>query len=57
MNESPKLAALRDEIEAIHFANRLYWNQKKPSRAAIAEYERRQERLEQIRREMEDLKA
>jgi hypothetical protein len=42
-------------VDAIHRANRLYWAQKKPSRAAIAEYEWRQERLEQIRGEMQKL--
>ncbi len=55
MNESTKLVALRKEIDAIHLANRLYWDQKKHSQAASAEYEQRQERLEQIRREMEEL--
>jgi hypothetical protein len=50
-----KLASLREEVEAIHFANKLYWAQKEHSHAAVAEYERRQARLEQIRKEMEEL--
>ena len=50
-----RLAALREEVDAIHHANRLYWAQKKPSRTARAEYEWRQERLERIRREMQEL--
>ena len=52
-----QLAALREELETIHFANRQYWNQQEHSHAAIAEYERRQERLEQIRKEMDELRA
>ena len=39
-----KLASLRKEVEAIHFANELYWAQKEHSQVAVAEYERRQER-------------
>jgi uncharacterized protein (DUF1499 family) len=50
-----RLVALREEVDAIHHANRLYWAQKKPSRTAMAEYEWRQKRLEQIRREMQKL--
>jgi hypothetical protein len=47
MDVASKLASLREEVEAIHFANKLYWAQKEQSHAAVAEYERRQERLDQ----------
>jgi hypothetical protein len=55
MDVTSTFAALRKEVDAIHYANKLYWAQKRPSRTAVAEYEWRQERLEQIRREMEKL--
>jgi hypothetical protein len=57
MDAASKLAALREEVEAIHFANKLYWAQERHSQAATAEYELRQERLEQIRTEMEELRS
>jgi hypothetical protein len=48
-----KLAELRQETDAIHFATKMYWEIKHPSYAAVVEYERRRVRLEQIRLEME----
>ena len=45
------LAALRDEMDAIHLANMKYWERKKHDRKEKMEYERRLERLEQIRKE------
>jgi hypothetical protein len=50
-----RIAALRDEIEAIHSANTLYWTSQEHSRAATAEYRRRIERLEEIRIEFDQL--
>jgi hypothetical protein len=55
MNAAARLASLREEIEAIHFANKLYWDQEHHSQVATAEYERRQERLEEIRKEIQEL--
>jgi hypothetical protein len=50
-----KLVALREELEAIHFANKLYWNRKDYSHEADMEHQGKQERLEQIRKEMDEL--
>jgi len=48
MNEA-KIAALKEEIESIHYADALYWKRGKDnSLEAIAEYERRQDRLPKI---------
>jgi len=48
-----RLAALTEEINAIHFADKLYWRQGDlHSKDAMAEYERRQNRLAEIREEM-----
>ena len=45
-----KIAALKEEIESIHFADALYWKRgKHNSREASAEYQRRQDRLPEIR--------
>jgi hypothetical protein len=49
------LAALRVEMDAIHSANKLYWNREERSREADVDHQQRQERLEQIRKEMEEL--
>jgi hypothetical protein len=46
------LATLLKEVEAIHCANKADWTEKHHSRSAIADYQRRQERLDQIRLEM-----
>jgi hypothetical protein len=52
------LAALTEEIDAIHFCNCLFWTGKQVhTRAAIAEYHWRQERLEHIRGELARLGA
>jgi hypothetical protein len=47
-----RIATLHQEMDAIHFANKLYWENKSPSREDRAEYHRRQERLQEIRREL-----
>jgi hypothetical protein len=49
------LAALREEVETIHSENKLYWNRKEHSHEADMEHQLRQERLEQIREEMNKL--
>jgi hypothetical protein len=46
-----QLAAVLEEMEAIHLANMWYWERKEHDRQEEMEYERRQERLEQIRKE------
>jgi hypothetical protein len=48
-----RIAALTEEIEEIHHANCVYWNQRpNHTKAATAQYEFRQERLEEIRGEL-----
>jgi uncharacterized membrane protein len=44
-----RIAALTEEMDAIHSANRAYWKQSKPTVAERAEHQRRQDRLEEIR--------
>lgn len=46
------IAVLHGEIDALLFANRLYWEGKTLSRDPDAEYQRRQDRLELIRRKL-----
>ena len=51
-----KMAALREELASIYFADVRYWRQgTKASREATREYQRRQDRVRQIRREFRDL--
>jgi len=52
-----RVAALREKMEAIHSANRLYWIRTGHSHEADMEHQQRQERLEQIRKEIQELKA
>jgi hypothetical protein len=52
-----RLAALRDEMDAIHLANKLYWSSTGRSHEADMEHQLRQERLDQLRREMDELEA
>lgn len=48
-----KIANLTAEMDAIHFANNLYWEQgEMVSLEARAEYQRRQDRLQEIRAEL-----
>jgi hypothetical protein len=52
-----KIAALTAEMDAIHFANSLYWKQgHSQTVAARVEYQRRQDRLEEIRTELARLR-
>ena len=53
-----RIAALNEEMDAIHYANSLYWKQgKSQTLAAKAEYQFRNERLEQIREELAQLRS
>jgi hypothetical protein len=55
-NTKARIASLSKEMEEIHHANRLYWAQgESQSLAAKAEYESRNERLEEIRAELDQL--
>jgi hypothetical protein len=49
------MAVLSEEMDSIHYANRLFWEQKAHSREASVEYYRRQDRLEEIRSELTGL--
>jgi hypothetical protein len=52
-----KIAALTVEMDAIHFANSLYWKQgHSQTVAARAEYQRGQDRLEEIRTQLAQLR-
>ena len=51
-----RMAVLSEEIHSIHYANRLFWEQKRAhGRKAKVEYYRRQDRLEEIRSELAEL--
>jgi hypothetical protein len=53
ISTNTQIAALTVEIDTIHFANGLYWRQENfQTVAARAEYQRRQDRLEEIRTEL-----
>jgi hypothetical protein len=48
-----RIAALNEEMDAIYFADRRYWERGQAVTAEErAEYQRRQDRLEDIRREL-----
>jgi hypothetical protein len=52
-----KIVALHEEMEAIHFENKVYWDQGLDhSDDAIAVYGRRQSRLEELRKEVAQLR-
>jgi hypothetical protein len=56
VNEA-KIAALEEEMESIHAADTLYWQQgTNQTREARVEYQRRQVRLREIRRELAALR-
>jgi hypothetical protein len=50
-----QLAAIANEMNAIHTANKLYWNQKENNHKEDMRHQRRQERLEQLRKEIQEL--
>ncbi len=53
-----RIAALNEEMDAIHFANNLYWKRGPlQTLAAKAEYQFRNERLEEIRAECAQLRS
>ncbi|MFZ0284993.1 MAG: hypothetical protein WAL32_07160 [Terriglobales bacterium] len=53
-----KVAALREEMDSIHYANTLYWSQGTAhSREERAEYQRRLDRLDEIRKELARLRS
>jgi hypothetical protein len=49
--DQAQLMAVREEMDAIYLANLRYWNLRQHSHEEDMEYERRKERLEQIRKE------
>jgi hypothetical protein len=51
-----KIAVLHEEIDLIHHANELYWRQANADNANKAAYYRRQDRLEEIRSELTELR-
>ncbi len=52
------IAALNSEIDAIYYANSLYWGQgEAATHKARAEYRRRLDRLEEIRKELANLRS
>jgi hypothetical protein len=51
-----RIAVLQEEIDLIHHANELYWQQANASDTAKAAYYRRQDRLEEIRSELAELR-
>ena len=51
-----RIAALTEEMDAIHFANYRYWEQGGAvTREQRAEHQRRQDRMEEIRKELAQL--
>lgn len=46
------IAVLHEEIDALLFANKMYWEGRTLSHESDAEYQRRQDRLELIRRKL-----
>jgi hypothetical protein len=51
--KDPRITALREELKSIHFANILFWGQgPEHNGASRAEYQHRQDRLQEIRREL-----
>jgi len=53
-----RIAALNEEMDAIYFADRRYWERGQAvSPEERAEYQRRQDRLEEIRKELAQLRS
>lgn len=55
LERKARITALLEEVESIHVANRLYWQESAPGREANAAYQKRQDRLEEIRDELSRL--
>jgi len=51
-----RIASLQEEMDGIHFVNSLYRKGKAVTSEARAEYQRRLDRLEEIRRELAQLR-
>ena len=52
-----RIAALQEEMDGIHFVNTLYWGRGEAvTSEARAEYQRRQDRLEEIHAELAQLR-
>jgi hypothetical protein len=56
LDAKARIAALNDEMDSIHYTNLLYWQHKHPTKEARAEYNFRNERLENIRTELAELR-
>jgi hypothetical protein len=53
-----RIADLNKEMDAIHFVNSLYWQRREANTTtARAEYQRRLDRLDEIRRELAQLQS
>jgi hypothetical protein len=52
---SDKIRILLEEMEVLRSENRRYWDAVSRERNDTSDYQRRQERLEQIRREIDEL--
>jgi hypothetical protein len=53
-----EIVAIYEEMESIHFENKLYWDQGRDhTDDAIAVYGRRQDRLAELRKEVAQLRS
>ena len=53
-----RIAALNEEMDGIHFVNSLYWRLGKANTSEErSEYQRRLDRLEEIRKELRQLRS
>ncbi len=52
-----RIAAWTEEMDAIHSANNAYWKRSEPTVAARAQYQRRLDQLEEIRKELRRLQV
>jgi hypothetical protein len=52
---SDKIRILLEEMEVLRSENKRYWDAVSRERNDTSDYQRRQERLEQIRREIDEL--
>jgi hypothetical protein len=58
VNKESRIAALNKEMDAIYYADRQYWEQGGwVTHDARIEHQRRQERLEEIRKELAQLRS
>jgi len=51
-----RIAALHKEMDSIHYANNLYWQQMVQNDAAKADFYRRQDRLQEVRADLDILR-